>query len=86
MFRFLFFEDSGTGAIIRVGQSLRNNGALDNENCGTVSTDVSASYWKNVTCSQPILGQFIYIESTANSMKICELQVFYGNVIRFIKL
>ena len=78
--RLLFLESSGAGAIIFVGRSLQNDGALGNEKCGTVSNNVTASHWRNVTCYQPILGQFIYVERSNNSMKICEIQVFYGNL------
>ena len=77
----LFLEGGeGDAAVIHVGRSLRKNGALDNEECGMVSR-VDSPQWKNITCSQPVLGQFIYIESKNNVLKICEIQVFYGNVI-----
>ena len=76
--RLLFHEGSGVGATILVGRSLQKNGALNNEKCGGISNSTVSSYWKNVTCSQPILGQFIYIESPSNSMQICEIEVFYG--------
>ena len=79
--RILFVEGTGAGAIIRVGRSLRSNGALDNDLCGTVSTTVTPPRWRNITCNWPVLGQFIYIESPINSTKICEIQVFYGDVI-----
>ena len=76
----LFLEGGEGDAVIHVGRSLRKNGALDNEKCGMVSR-VDSPQWKNITCSQPVLGQFIYIESNNNVLKICEIQVFYGNVI-----
>ena len=78
----LFLEDTGAGVVILVGRSLRNNGYSDNVVCGTVSNNVT-SLWNNVTCSKPVFGQFIYIESPNNSMTICEIQVFYGNVMPY---
>ena len=76
--RLLFRGGSGVSATIRVGRSLQKNGALNNEKCSGISNSTVSSYWKNDTCSQPILGQFIYIESPNNSMQICEIEVFYG--------
>ena len=79
--RILFPNGDGLGTVILVGRSLQNNGSLGNEECGTISNDATASHWKNITCSQPVLGQIIYIEGTTNSMEVCEIQVFYGNVM-----
>ena len=75
----LFLEGSGAGATILVGRSLRNKGVSNYEKCGNVSNSASSSIWKNVTCSQAVLGQFIYIESRINSMQLCEIEVFHGN-------
>ena len=79
--RILFPNGDGSGTAILVGRSLANNGSLGNEECGTISKYATASRWKNITCSQPVLGQIIYIEGTTNSMEICEIQVFYGVVM-----
>ena len=79
--RILFPNGNGSGSVIYVGRSLQNNGSLGNQECGTISNDATVSHWKNITCSQPVLGQIIYIEGTTNSMEICEIQVFYGNVM-----
>ena len=79
----LLVEGGEADIVILVGRSLRKIGALNNENCGMFSTEVASPQWKNITCSQPALGQFIYIEIERknNLLTICEIQVFYGNVI-----
>ena len=77
----LLFKNGAADATIFVGRGLKNNGASDNEKCGTFSNDVTSSHWKNVSCMEPNLGQFIYIESPSQSMRICEIQVFYGNAV-----
>ena len=79
--RILFPNGDGLGTVILVGRSLQNNGSLGNEECGTISNNAAASHWKNITCSHPVLGQIIYIEGITNSMEVCEIQVFYGNVM-----
>ena len=80
--RFLFYNRSATNSTIYIGRSLFKEGSRANTLCGTVtfSSDVIGSQWKNVTCTLPILGQIIYIQRSSNSMRICEIEVFYGMV------
>ena len=70
---------------VYIGRSLRNNGADDNTWCGTVS-NVSGYQWENFTCPLPVLGQFIYIERSNSSMRICEIEVFYGKITHISKV
>ena len=77
----LFYGSSGAVVSIFIGRGLRENGAYDNTKCGTVSNDVTGSQWETFTCPEPVLGQFIYIDKKkSNSMRVCEIKVFYGNV------
>lgn len=76
--RLLFYEGSGAKASTLIGRSLRRNGSADSTLCGKVLSVVIGSHWQNFTCSLPVFGQYIYIETLASSMRLCEIQVFYG--------
>ena len=78
--RFLF-NGSASGSAIFIGRSLRNNGATENLKCCVISSDDTDFL---CTCCLPVLGQVIYIERMATSMKICEIEVFYGKIIDFV--
>ena len=60
---------------VRVGRSLRSNGFDDNAICKTQSSE---PLHKAFACPQVTLGQYVYIETKTKTMKICEIQVFYG--------
>lgn len=76
----LLYESKGKNPTIVVGRGLRHNGAIGNTNCGIVSSVISES-GRKITCSTQALGQFIYIESKCSSMRICEIEVFYENIL-----
>ena len=75
----ILFKDSGQHTIF-VGRSLKMNGALDNTKCKGSTTTIKKVPWKRYICSQPVLGEFIYIQASKTSMKICEIKVFYGKI------
>jgi hypothetical protein len=85
--RFLFYNENATTivntTIVNIGRSLFKEGSRDNTLCGTltVTRDFNGSQWKNVTCTLPILGQIVYIERWSDLMGICEIEVFYDNIL-----
>ena len=79
----LSLNSSTSNAKIVIGRSLVNNGSSGNAQCRPLSNIGSKLHWENITCYFPILGQVIYIESTATFMQICEIEVFSGQMIDF---
>jgi hypothetical protein len=69
----------GTKAVVFVGRSMKDNGASNNNLCGTLSIS-DASQWQNLTCSNPIFGQLIYIEGNI-SFQFCEIEVYCSNFL-----
>ena len=77
----LLLSDEGLDVTVMSGRSLRGNGAKDNTACNIrVVSNGKLLHWETFICEQRILGQFIYIESWANSLRICEVEVFCGKV------
>jgi hypothetical protein len=81
MIRILFAKGNRENTSVSVGRSLKSNGSVGNEKCGTVIKGSTAYGWKDITCSKSVFGQFIYIESSSRELQICEIQVFYGNIM-----
>ena len=75
----ILFKDKGADTIF-VGRSLKKNGARDNAKCKGSTATIERVPWKRYTCSQPVLGEFIYIQTSNKSMNICEIKVFYGKI------
>ena len=81
----LLLSDKELDITVMSGRSLRGNGAQANTACSKrVVSNGKLLHWETFICEQPILGQFIYIESQANSLRICEVEAFYGKVTDFV--
>ena len=78
----LQFHGSETAAdkTVFVGRSLRGNGSMNNTQYSRVFLSRNGAVWNNFTSPQPVLGQFIYIQTSKSSMQVCEIKVFYGKV------
>jgi protein tyrosine phosphatase len=77
--RVFFDKATETRTTIFIGRSLQSNGSKGNELCGKFGKIKKRK--KLLTCEQPILGQFIYIESNSRSVNICEIEVYYDTFL-----
>ena len=82
--RVIIYGSTGQNVVVRVGNSLTNNGN-DNHQCGTVAVpDVyrttTTAYWRDVACSPPVWGRYINFDRTKQNhyLAICEAAFEYG--------
>ena len=85
--RAIIFGTTGQDVVVRVGNSLTNNGN-DNSQCGTVPVPddyppTTTAYWRDVPCSPPVWGRYINFDRTVTNhyLEICEVAFRYGQCI-----
>ena len=83
--RAIIFASTGQNVVVRVGNSLTNNGN-DNHQSGMVvfvRDDRGNAVWKDVACSPPVWGRYINFDRTATNhfLEICEVAFRYGQCI-----
>ena len=85
--RVIIYGSSGQNVVVRVGNSLTNNGN-DNHQCGNVSVPddyptTRTAYWRDVPCSPPVWGRYINFDRTFTNhfLEICEVTFRYGQCI-----
>ena len=60
---------------IKIGNSLEDHGR-SNPRCGETNLAVPEGQTKTFSCSPPIHGQYLVIQSFLNKLTMCELQVY----------
>ena len=85
--RVIIYGSTGQNVVVRVGNSLTNNGN-DNHQCGNVPVPddyppTITAYWRDVPCSPPVWGRYINFDRTWQNhrLEICEVAFRYGQCI-----